>query len=190
MKLILGSASERRNELLKRITEDFHVVVSDFDENSIKFQGKVNEYVMEISKGKALAVSNSIKDDDCVIIGCDTVVSLDNCILGKPKSQEEAYNMIKSLSGREHEVYSGIAIINTKSNYLITDYVCTKVLFSSLSHEEIMTYINTEEPFDKAGAYGIQGNAGVFVESIQGCYYNVVGLPLNKLKKMLRDIEA
>lgn len=189
MKLILGSASERRNELLKRITEDFHVIVSDFNEDSIEFQGKVNEYVMEIAKGKALAVSNLIEDEN-IIIGCDTVVSLDNCILGKPKNQEEAYEMLKNLSGREHEVYSGVAVVNTKNSNIITDYVCTKVWFSCLTDEDIMTYISTGEPFDKAGAYGIQGKAGVFVESIQGCYYNVVGLPLNKLKKMLRDIKA
>nr|WP_096877952.1 Maf-like protein [Clostridium amazonitimonense] len=187
LNIILASASERRHELLKRITEDFKIIISDFDEDSIAFRGNFEEYVKSLSEGKAREVSN-LCDEECIIIGCDTIVAFNGEVLGKPKDRQEAFDMLKSLSGNIHEVYSGITIIRNKDKHVLSQSVCTKVKFSYLTEEEIITYIDTGEPFDKAGAYGIQGYGGVFVESIEGCYYNVVGLPVNKLKSLLKEI--
>lgn len=187
MKLILASASQRRKELLSRITEDFEVIVSNFDESTVPFEGECFNYVMNLSKGKALDVANKANKDS-IIVGCDTIVSIDNKILEKPKDREDAINMLKSLSGKIHEVYSGITVINTKTKEIKNDYVCTYVKFSHLTVKEVVDYVDTGDPYDKAGAYGIQGKAGVFVEEIKGCYYSVVGLPLNKLNKMFREM--
>ena len=109
-------------------------------------------------------------------------------ILGKPKDENEAFDMLKLLSGNTHQVYSGIAIINNKTGNINRDFVCTDVKFDNLSDEQIKKYIENGEYKDKAGAYGIQGYGGIFVEEIHGCYYNVVGLPLNKLSKMLKGM--
>lgn len=189
MRIVLASASIRRQELLRKLLHNFDVVVSDFDESQIKFEGDCSKYVMELAKSKATTVSNII-NNDALIIGCDTVVVYENEILGKPKDECEAFNMLSFLSGKIHKVYSGIAIYNSISGEIKTNYVITKVKFSKLSAKEIKDYIATREPMDKAGAYGIQGYGGVFVEEIEGCYYNVVGLPLNKLKFMLREMGA
>lgn len=187
--IILASASERRQELLKRICEDFKVIISDFDESSIIFKDDIPSYVMKLAEGKALWVRENVKDSKhSLIIGCDTLVSFNNKILGKPKNKKEAFQMLETLSGNEHEVYSGLAIVDTELNKLKKDFVCTKVKFSKLTSKQIEEYINTGDPMDKAGAYGIQGKAGVFVEKINGCYYNVVGLPLNKLNFMLMEM--
>lgn len=187
MKIVLASASERRQELIKRIFESFDICVSSFDEAKVEFNGVCSTYVMEIAKGKALNVTNSM-EEKAVVIGCDTIVSLDGKILGKPIDSGDAEDMLKYLSGKTHQVYSGIAIVDSYSGNIKTDYSCTDVRFSEISSQEIEKYIETGEPFGKAGAYGIQGYGGVFVEEIHGCYYNVVGLPLNKLKKMFREM--
>ncbi|ENK0839302.1 Maf-like protein [Clostridium botulinum] len=187
--IILASASQRRQELLKRILENFQIIVSDFDESSIPFKNNIPSYVMNLAEGKARSVSKKIMDqDNNLIIGCDTIVAFNNRILGKPKDKKDAFEMLQALSGNEHEVYSGLAILDVKSNKIIKDFVCTKVKFSKLSSVQMEKYINTGDPMDKAGAYGIQGKAGVFVENINGCYYNVVGLPLNKLNSMLMEM--
>ncbi|HGG0417334.1 Maf-like protein [Clostridium botulinum] len=187
--IILASASQRRQELLKRILGNFQIIVSDFDESSIPFKNNIPSYVMNLAEGKARSVSKRIMDqDNNLIIGCDTIVAFNNRILGKPKDKKDAFEMLQALSGNEHEVYSGLAILDVKSNKIIKDFVCTKVKFSKLSSVQIEKYINTGDPMDKAGAYGIQGKAGVFVENINGCYYNVVGLPLNKLNSMLMEM--
>lgn len=194
MKLVLASSSPRRKELLKKITDDFIIIESDFDEKTISFKGDVSEYVMKLAKAKAADVSNkiirearysSLMQEEVLIIGCDTVVEIQNNILGKPKDNSEAEVMLKKLSGKVHRVYSGIAVLNASKNVFKTDYACTEVVFSKLSNNEIRNYINSGESLDKAGAYGIQGKAAIFVEEIRGCYYNIVGLPLNKLYRML-----
>lgn len=187
MNVVLASGSIRRQELLKRLVEEFEVIVSCFDEDSIMFNGNCEKYVMDLSHGKAFAVAENIKEPS-LIVGCDTLVALEGAILGKPLDYNNAFQMLKMLSGKTHQVYSGITIINTETNKTIKDFVLTNVKFSELTDEEIKRYINTGEPMDKAGAYGIQGFGGVFVEEIHGCYYNVVGLPLNKLKNMLQGI--
>ncbi|MCM8710363.1 Maf-like protein [Clostridium sp. SYSU_GA19001] len=187
MEIILASASQRREELLRRIIKDFSIIVSDFDEDSVIFNGNCEDYVKTLAFGKAMNVAKTLKNKS-IVIGCDTVVYHNNKILGKPNDKEEAYSMIRALSGNVHKVYSGIALINTVSNISIIDYVCTDVFFAEISDDEINKYIHKNEWADKAGAYGIQGNAGIFVEKIHGCYYNVVGLPLNRLYNMLKEM--
>lgn len=187
MDIILASASDRRKELLKRLTKDFSIEISKFDESSVAFNGNYGEYVMDIAEGKAVNCASKTCMDS-IIIGCDTAVFIDDKVLGKPKDEASAFEMLKGLSGRTHTVCSGIAIYNTLSGKLLKDFVSTDVVFSALSDKDIKRYISAGEPMDKAGAYGIQGYGGVFVKEIHGCYYNVVGLPLNKLKTMLGDM--
>ncbi|MDD3223809.1 MAG: Maf-like protein [Clostridium sp.] len=193
MNFILASGSPRRVELFKRIVDKFSIIVSEFDEKKVKFNGDVSEYVKTLaaSKAKKVAQKQSLrkyKNSDSIIIGFDTVVSINNMVLGKPKDEKSAFEMLKMLSGKEHTVYTGIAILNLNTNKIKCDYACTKVRFSNLSDEMILKYIHSEEYKDKAGAYAIQGKASVFVESIEGCFYNVVGLPLNKLNKMFGEM--
>lgn len=188
MNYVLASGSERRKELLHRIVDEFDIIVSDFDEDKILFEGNVDEYVIDLAKGKALSVKESLKEESIIIAG-DTVVVLEDKILGKPKNEEDAYSMLKQLSGKTHRVYSGLVVINMYNNKVEKQSLFTEVKFSNLTDEEIKTYIKTGEPLDKAGAYGIQGYGGVFIEGINGCYYNVVGLPLNLLNKMLKKVK-
>lgn len=188
MKYVLASSSERRQELLSRIINNFDIVVGDFNEDSINFNGNIEEYVSNLAKGKALSVKKCLESDAIIIAG-DTVVVLENEILGKPKDEKEAFNMLKRLSNKTHRVYSGIVVLNTYNNKIEEKAIYTEVTMSKLSDEEILEYIKSGEPMDKAGAYGIQGLGGVFIEKINGCYYNVVGLPLNNLKKMLEKIK-
>ncbi|MBW6408835.1 Maf-like protein [Clostridium weizhouense] len=188
MKVILASASERRQELLTRLIKDFDIVVSNFDESEIIFEGSIDKYVQDIALGKAISIKNNIHED-AIIISADTIVTLDGKILGKPRDEKHAFDMIKSLQGRKHFVYSGIVVINTALNKTVKESLYTEVTFASMSDEEIREYIKTKEPLDKAGAYGIQGIGGTFIQEIKGCYYNVVGLPLNKLKTMLEQVK-
>lgn len=184
MEIVLASKSPRRQELLKRIVDNFKIIESDFDENSIKFNGDIEEYVKSLAIGKALNVKDKVENNS-LIIGVDTVVFYDNKILGKPKNYDDAYSMLSALSGNTHKVYSGVCILDTKKSE-VKSFVCeTKVEFSKINKSQIEKYIMSKEPMDKAGAYGIQGLGGVFVEKIDGCYYNVMGLPLNKLNKEL-----
>lgn len=187
MKIILASASERRVELLGRLVADFSVIVSNFDEDSIPFKGDFGSYVIELSKGKAFSVADMVKEE-AMIIACDTIVAVEDSVLGKPSSKEDAILMLERLSGRAHQVYSGLTVLNTKSGEIKSDYVKTDVKFSKLTKSQIEKYVESGEPMDKAGAYGIQGYGGVFVEEINGCYYSVVGLPLNKLHFILRGM--
>lgn len=191
MNLVLASASERRIELLKRITKEFKIAVSNFDENSIPFEDNIPEYVMAIARGKAETAAKIIEiqeREQTLIVGCDTVVSFKNMILGKPKSKEEAFEVLKALSGNTHKVYTGIAILDLNGQQMKKDYVCTEVRFSHISDDMIKRYVESGDCMDKAGSYGIQGDAAIFVEEINGCFYNVVGLPLNKLHKMLLEM--
>lgn len=188
VKFILASSSERRKKLLKRIVKKFEVIPSDYDENEVLFNGICSEYVIELSKGKALNVASKLKRENGIIIASDTVVYFNGKVLGKPSSEEHAYQMLKSLNGKVHEVYSGIAIYDLSLKRLRTDYSCSKVKFSNLDDKIIKQYIKTGEAMDKAGAYGIQGYGGIFVEKIDGCYYNIVGLPINKLYFLLKEM--
>lgn len=176
--LILASKSPRRKELLSLITEDFVVKTSDVDEslpNNIE-PAKAVEY---LSRLKAKPFDNGTD----TVIGADTVVAVDGIILGKPKDRDDAYNMLKLLSGKYHSVFTGVTVISPQKT--ITFSVETKVKFFELTDTEINAYIDTSEPFDKAGGYGIQGKGSLFVERIEGDYFNVVGLPVSALNKAL-----
>lgn len=188
MKVILASKSPRRVEILEKIVKEFEVVQSNFDENTIDFKGDIEKYVKDLSRNKAIEVSKRLNEPS-IVIAADTVVFQDGKVLGKPENEEDAFSMLSSLSGNTHKVYSGICLINTYDDTVVTDCDCTEVRFSELNPRQIRNYINSGEPMDKAGAYGIQGLGGAFVEGIKGCYYNVMGLPLNKLYKALENYD-
>lgn len=180
--IILASQSPRRQELLKLITSDFEIKVSNVDE-ILPDKIMPKEAVMYLSKIKA----EPFADSDDIVIGADTVVALDGKILGKPKSEENAKEMLKFLSGRTHSVFTGVTLASDKKTK--TFAVETKVKFFELTNEEIDAYIKTKEPFDKAGAYGIQGYGSLLVEKIDGDYFNVVGLPVSTLARELKAFE-
>ncbi|UBK88268.1 Maf-like protein [Clostridium perfringens] len=188
MKVILASKSPRRVEILEKIVKEFEVVQSNFDENTIDFKGDIEKYVKDLSRNKAIEVSKRLNEPS-IVIAADTVVFQDGKVLEKPKNEEDAFSMLSSLSGNTHKVYSGICLINTYDDTVVTDCDCTEVRFSELNPRQIRNYIDSGEPMDKAGAYGIQGLGGAFVEGIKGCYYNVMGLPLNKLYKALENYD-
>ena len=144
------------------------------------------EIVKYLAKLKAETVNKMVEDS--IVLGADTIVSVDEHILGKPADKAEAYNMIKKLSGRWHDVITGICMYY--GNDYIIDYVVTKVHFVDMSEEEIISYINTNEPYDKAGAYGVQGMAGMYIDSIEGDYYNIMGFPMAKIRSMLKSLSA
>lgn len=176
--IILASKSPRRKELLSLITENFVIRTADVDESLPKdiSPDKAVEY---LSKIKAEPFNNGMD----TIIGADTVVAIDGVILGKPKNRDDAFNMMKMLSGKYHSVFTGVTVIKPDST--VTFSVETRVKFFNLSQEEINCYINTDEPYDKAGGYGIQGKGSLLVEKIDGDYFNVVGLPVSTLNKYL-----
>lgn len=186
-KIILASGSPRRKEILENIGIEFTVVKSVADESSINPEGiPVSVYVQELALLKATEVKSRVSAKNAIVIGADTVVSVDGKILGKPANDEEAYNMLKSLSGKKHQVYTGYCGISTDDGSAVCESVCTDVTFAELSDEEIYDYIHTGECNDKAGAYGIQGKGVMLVEKIEGDYFNVVGLPVRSLVNMLK----
>jgi septum formation protein len=160
----------------------FDVIPSKIDE-PVGEKESTTQIVMGLALEKALDISKS--NHDALVIASDTVVYFER-ILGKPKSREEARDMLKALSGEKHEVYTGIALVHFASNRKVVDYVCTEVTFNALSDAEIDVYLNTGEAYDKAGAYGIQGYGALLVSEIKGDYFNVMGLPLSKLNSMLK----
>ncbi|WP_075982453.1 Maf family protein [Bacillus massilinigeriensis] len=178
--LILASASPRRKELLENLHIPFQVSSSDVDE-SYDPQLSPQEVVMELASRKAKSVAE--KNQEAYIIGSDTVVVIDEEILGKPKDKDEAFTMLKRLSGNTHSVYTGVAIASSKK--VIQFYEKTDVVFWELTDDEINTYIDTNEPFDKAGAYGIQGFGSLLVKGIVGDYFTVVGLPISRTVREL-----
>lgn len=176
--LILASKSPRRQELLKLITPDFCIKSAETDETLPKGISP-QEAVEYLSKLKAQPFANATD----TVIGADTVVAIDDVILGKPKDEDDAFKMLKMLSGKEHSVFTGVTVISPEKS--TTFSVCTKVKFFELTDKEIKSYIATGEPMDKAGAYAIQGRGSLLVEKIDGDYFNVVGLPLSKLSRII-----
>ena len=177
-KIILASRSPRRQALLRQIGIEFDVRESGINEDEHQYSSPV-DHVLTLSKRKAAAVRSKVRN--CIIIGADTIVVCKGKILGKPKDKKDAAAMLSLLSGRTHEVYTGFTILDAKSGRSISDYEVTKVTFRKLSRKEISAYVASESPMDKAGAYGIQDDYGaVFVERVDGCFYNVVGFPLTK----------
>lgn len=182
-KIILASSSPRRKELLEKYSLNPTIFEPGIEEIQVVGETPI-QIAMSLSFEKAYWVSSHFKNDE-IIIGADTIVVSGNEVLGKPKDQEDAFRMLSLLSGKEHNVITGISIIRANSNIKIVDYESTKVKFRKLSKAQINRYISTLEPMDKAGAYGIQGYGEILVEKIEGCYSNVVGLPLGKLDYLL-----
>ncbi len=184
MKLILASASPRRRELFSMIGLDFSVIVSEVEEIVPDGVGP-DELVMSLAKQKAEAVFLE-HGGDCVV-GADTIVYLDNEIIGKPRDERDAALILRKLAGRTHTVYTGLAVLSGNDCDIVCD--TTDVTFAPMTDAEIDWYISTGEPLDKAGAYGIQGPGGMFVNSIVGNYFTVIGLPLPKLYQLLKKHE-
>lgn len=181
-KIILASASPRRKELMELAGYDFEVICADIVE-AVPEEAMPQEVVMSLALQKAQAVAAEHKE--AVVIGSDTVVALDGKILGKPHSEQEACEMLRSLSGRTHKVFTGVAIVcggKVKNFFDETD-----VEFYSLGDDEIKKYVATGEPTDKAGAYGIQGKGSVLVKRINGDFFSVMGLPIAKLYREMSD---
>ena len=184
-RLLLASASPRRREILENLGFEFEILPSDVDESEVPWNDPVKsaKLLAEI-KGVDAQMTRPRK----TIIAADTIVLCDGQVMGKPGSPEEAKEMLEALSGRMHEVVTGIALI-ALPNIRIIEAESTRVFFRGLGPEEISRYIETGEPFDKAGAYAIQGYASAFIEKIEGCYFNVVGLPVSRLFGMFRRLE-
>ena len=184
MQVILASASPRRLALLQQIGIEATVCPADFDEVSGSAV-QAEDVVLANAVGKCQAVVK-IKGDSLPVIAADTVVVAEGVILGKPQNAEDAVEMLKQLSGKTHKVLTGIAV--SYAGEMLAEVCETKVLFRDLTDEEIKNYVATGEPLDKAGAYGIQGKGAVLVEKIDGCYNNVVGLPLTRMQLILAKL--
>ena len=182
MSIVLASASPRRRELLEMMGLEFEIIPAKDEADADGLSP--SEAVAKIALGKALSVAENRAEED-LIIAADTLVCLDGELLGKPKNEKEAYEMLKKLSGKEHQVYTGVAV--SQGGQASSGAEMTKVRFCEMTDEDIFAYIATKEPMDKAGAYGIQGKGAVFIEGIEGDYFNVMGLPLRRLNLMLKE---
>ncbi len=181
MQIILASQSPRRRELLGIFRLPFSVAVADIDE-TMDPKKPPEEEVARVSRAKAMAIP---APDDAIVIAADTIVTVGGTILGKPKDEEDAARMLRLLSGRGHRVMTGLTV--RQGETCVTQTVMTTVHFRPLTGREISAYIATGEPMDKAGAYGAQGLANVFLDGMEGDFYNVMGLPVSRLAAVLRD---
>jgi septum formation protein len=182
--IYLASKSPRRRFLLKQFGIKFKIITPKISE---KIRGNNPKLLaIKLAKLKVHSIEGRVKRG--IIIGVDTIVVIDGNILGKPRNKKDARYMIQLLSGKEHKVISGLYILRKPHNRVIKTSELTKVKFRKLSRYEIENYVGSREPYDKAGAYGIQEKAGLFVERINGCYFNVVGLPIVKLLKCIRRL--
>ena len=185
---VLASASPRRKELLEKMGLKFSIVVSDADESSVTRDIPIGLYVQELALLKASATAKMlIKNKNALIIAADTIVTLDGEILGKPDGTDGAEKMLLSLSGRTHEVYTGYCVMRMRDGKTVCNSVRTEVKFKTLTEQKIRVYIESGEPMDKAGAYGIQGLGSMLIEKIDGDYFNVVGLPVSALADTLEE---
>ena len=194
--IILGSASPRRRELLAQIGADFEVRVSNKEE--VYHSNVPEEIVKELALMKAENVAEELVEENpagavksTVVIGADTIVVLDGKILGKPADEADAVQMLSSLQGRRHDVYTGVAVLDYDENgeKRVYNYpVGTAVYVNEMTEEEIRAYVETKDPLDKAGAYGIQGRFAAHIDRIEGDYYNVVGLPVSRVYRTLREL--
>jgi septum formation protein len=184
-KLILASASPRRAELLSRLGLPFETLPSGASEE-LDACLPVTQHVLEIARRKTQAVASGQRK--AIVIGADTVVSIDNTILEKPRDAAHATEMLRLLSGKSHQVITGLVVTNTERDQTLTEVAITEVTMRKLSDEDIHRYVGTGDPFDKAGGYAAQGLSAIFIESISGCFYNVVGLPITKLWHMIDQL--
>jgi septum formation protein len=182
MRLILASQSPRRRELLGLFGIPFAVQVADIDE-TMDLQKAAFDEVARVSRCKALAIA---RDPEDVVIAADTIVVVEGQILGKPRDQEDAFRMLRQLSGRDHQVMTGVCVLRGEQERVFTEV--TDLHFRDLTDSEIRRYIATGDPMDKAGSYGIQGGAALFCEKMAGDYYNVMGLPVCRLGQVLKEL--
>lgn len=182
-KIVLASKSPRRRELLRQIGLDFVVDVSEIDEDKISHASPLG-LAKNLSKVKAEKIAK--KHKDAIIIAADTLIVLNNEIIGKPKDKEDAKKMLQKLSGKTHFVITGFTIHDSRSKKEITKALTSKVKFKKMTEKEINDYVETEEPLDKAGGYGIQDKGAVFIEKVEGDFFNVVGLPVFTLSEILK----
>ena len=182
MNLILASQSPRRKELLAILGYPFDVVPSAIDETPMAGEDP-ETFVVRVARDKGVEVASRVTQS--IVISADTVVTIDNEILGKPVDEDDAVRMLRRLSGREHSVLTAVTIVNQPKQETLSGLERTRVWFSPLSDEQIVDYVRRENVFDKAGAYAIQGYAGVYIPRIEGNYFNVVGLPLPLVHQLL-----
>jgi len=188
-KLILASASPRRKALLKQIGLEFEAYPADIDENSLGYMD-AGKYAEEMSRRKALLVAKhyyEASDEEYLVLGADTTVEIDGTILGKPKDYDDACRMLETIQGKWHRVITGITLVNAKTREILTDSEVTRVKIRSMTSRMIHAYLKTGEYRDKAGAYGAQGYGSLIVERVEGCFFNVIGLPIYKLSKLLEQ---
>ena len=181
-RLILASASPRRQELLNQAGYTFEVKPAHVNEDLLAGEDPIT-YVVRLARDKAQAVFAAVSDPDAIVLGADTTVTLDSQVLAKPEDAADAARMLRLLSGRTHRVITGVAIATAKGTEVAAEV--TGVQFLTLNDDEIAAYVATGEPMDKAGAYGIQGLAAKWIPRVNGCYFNVVGLPLALVASML-----
>lgn len=188
-KIVLASSSPRRAEILKSVGWEFEQQVANIDESTLGNEDPEN-YVTRLAKAKAEVVAS--KYQEAIVLGADTTVVIGDKILGKPENAEQAYEMLKTLSGKWHHVLTGVAIVKKsvleKEN--ITALEKTSVKFAEMSKEEILFLIRKGNPFDKAGAYAVQAQAALFIEKIEGDFWNVVGLPIHLVYKLIKQITS
>lgn len=187
-KIILASTSPRRKDLLQSVGIQFEIIAPSSDE-SLLAKERPENYALRLSKEKALSVSKNL-DGNTLVIGADTIVVVDNQILGKPKDEEDAKIMLSKISGKAHHVLTAFSITKGEDEILHTHIVGTEVIVKTLEPQEIEGYIKTGEPMDKAGAYGIQGVGAFVVKEVRGSYTNVVGLPLVEVTEALKKLGA
>ena len=192
MRLILASASPRRAAILSDAGIPFEVLATETDETRRRGES-VEAMVLRLAEAKARAAAaqeqRAGREERIIVIGADTAVEVDGEALGKPGSASVAAQMLRRLSGRDHRVLTGLAVIHLPEMAVRLEVESTTVRFAKLTDEEIEQYAGTREPLDKAGGYAIQGIAGRYVERIEGCYFNVVGLPLARLYRILREMD-
>ena len=181
MELILASGSPRRRELLSLYTTDFTVCASDFDESSVHADTPA-KLVEKLARGKCLAVA--AQHPGAVVIGCDTVVDVDGCVFGKPHDPEDAKRMLRALSGATHRVHTGVCVSDGVRTESFVD--SCRVTFFPIGETEIEAYTATAEPYDKAGAYAIQGRAALWLDHIEGDYYTIMGLPVSRTVQLVQ----
>ena len=184
-KLVLASRSPRRAEILRAVGWEFEAITAGIDESLLAGEDAVS-YVKRLARTKAEAVAQrTVKG---LVLGADTTVVVDGHILGQPGDRDNAIRMLRMLSGKWHEVITGVALVRAETGLAVVDHVVTRVRFSEMSDEEIEWYANSDEPLDKAGAYAIQGSASLFIEEVDGEYFNIVGLPIRKVYELSRRI--
>jgi septum formation protein len=183
--IVLASASPRRRFLLDLVGFDFEVVPPEVDEEEHADEDPVT-HVHRLAEMKARSVAGGLKEG--LVMGADTIVLLDGDILEKPRDEQEAFEMLSRLAGVWHVVYTGLAVVDAATGAGAVGHETTRVRIRDMSPGEIRAYIGTGEPMDKAGSYGIQGYGAAIVEAVEGCYFNVVGLPLVRLLRLLREL--